>query len=756
MALSPSFKTAIDTVDDSILLADSIDSSYGLHEFSYTCSGATYTIVGGSDIACGHGAAHLLSAMGFKFLGPAEEFWVKPTAPLSRVLTQSKTQFWMPDSIYSQGYGNSWGGVLGSWRALIEGATSQWYDLVGWSDQIYKTGHRQQSVVSAFSSFFAANPQYIDPRNSSGTSFALNTMTPAEKDCAATLAAAYILKNGQSATSALALYKRTEYDAADNDQNSSDDYYAHAVLVCQKVRAGVNALSTYGYGSYPEFSAYTGYAGVPEAQLGVYAYAKHKSPPSFDMRPYIYVGVALNFSPESSWLPRMEGYSAKTTLLKTRDYLDPALYTRNLPMRGRRQTTTYPDTYDAYYAQGVRGMHGGDGNGNWLINLVANRQLNMKLRTGSYTYAQAKADVLELMDNDPAVGDIYDLWMSPYSKFSRYSLYESMLIVDQMVDSWYKTYFEQIMVMSYLQLTRPDKPAVTEIGGEWDLHLMKELKHAVGIARSHIFHSWAFIRIYANSYISGYPHLYYDKNGDVGKTPAVEYYTNYTVPTHAEYTAARDALALISSRDPDLDSTDLSVVHNIVPRTTATAPAANFKVTGIAELVFIGPGTVTISGTNYVDDGTGGYTGVPYEEPPVSYPAGIHYLRYDSNFTYTNSGGYLFLSGFPSCAFDQEEAGDVWLYVPTRLAGSVLIENGSRIRVVDQLGSYDIGPTTTSNDSRMNNLGPGQIKIDGLQTRGGGSMLSVNQWISLDATKTLLPVEIAEEEFPVRLKINKV
>lgn len=766
MALAASFKTAIDMVDNTILLASvENEAGYGYFEFSYTCTGSTYTIRGGSLVACDHGAVHLLEAMGFRFYAPYSVFWKLPSGPLPTNLSQTKMQFWMPSTSYGQTYGNNiQSTIYGPIGDTVEAETTRFYDLVGWRHQPYPSGHRQQSVTQAFPQFFNANPHLLVDApgfpnatvTDKSNSFALATMSPTEKDTVATLAAAYLLKAGQSTSSSLYLYHRTEYDASDGDPNTSDDYFAHAVLVCQKVRAGTAALNTYGFGSHTEFNSYTAYAGVSDAELGVYAYAGHKQKPSFDVRPYIYVGVALGFSDPATWLPKMVAHNGNSVTVLARAYMGTHTWTNGQPLIDFACKDNYTDMYDGFYTSGgCRGVQAGDGNGNWLIGLVANRMCNMKWRTGSYTYAQALADVVgDLFNDDPAVTELYEYWGTPSETIHRYSLYNSMLIVDQMVDGWYKTYFEQQLLINYQFMFLPTKPTSGwAVGDAYDLALTQLMKDVVSLTRDQVVHSYAYLRrLCASNVDTEYPHLQF---GNL----SAPYYTNTTKPTHARYIAARDALAPLVARADDLDSDDLILMHNLTPLDGSTGTSTGVRtLDGRSVVRYIGPGSLVTSGTVATEDDEGNVITTTVDGDPVTYSTGSNLLQANGDFVYTWTGGRFFVSAFPRVRIEQSNLpakGNLWGYIPGRCAGSVKGETEGYIRIHDNNGMFEINSTIASDNATMNNLGPGQVRWDQAST-GFGMLTNFNIWLSTDATKALIPRAIAEEDFTCIGKINKV
>jgi len=76
MALPVAFQEEITAVDAAKTITSKTPADdpiatagYGLHDWSYSYNAgtSTYTVLGGTDLACVHGAAALMDALGYRF-----------------------------------------------------------------------------------------------------------------------------------------------------------------------------------------------------------------------------------------------------------------------------------------------------------------------------------------------------------------------------------------------------------------------------------------------------------------------------------------------------------------------------------------------------------------------------------------------------------------------------------------------------------------------------------------------------------------
>ena len=364
-----------------------------------------------------------------------------------------------------------------------------------------------------------------------------------------------------------------------------------------------------------------------------------------------------------------------------------------------------------------------------------------KLKTGFYTYEEALDDVMaDIFDDDQAVRSLYEYWSNPGQTYHKWGLRQSFDIVASMADGWYKTYFEQLLVILYEYLYLPEKGD----GSESDPYraAITSLLSKVTAVRDHdITHSYAWVRQQANTNLDEYPDIRW------GAIPEPDWFANPIAPTHYEFTAYHTAIAADTIREDVLDSNDLILMVGITPKVAETTPATKYQTIGIANFLFIGPGTLAfVEGTN----------GTPTEGGKTvskTFGAGMHYVSIDGDYITSWSGGLLFLDTFPQVRKDPDGTGKAhWLYVPSRMDGRVDIESDVRIRLFDQNGMTEI--YDYSDPDAAADLGPGQIKVDNANTRGTFYNIGANRYMSPHPEIALLPRTIAEEDFPSRVVIN--
>jgi hypothetical protein len=249
------------------------------------------------------------------------------------------------------------------------------------------------------------------------------------------LCAAYMLKVG------LNLWQRTNFDASDGDVHSSDQVFPFANRVVAKMRAGTAAMAPVG--TWPGIPAQTG---VSDCAVGLYGYAGHEQPPTNSASPGVYTLVALAFNgTELSFTELIEGHGAKADAVAVREYLDTQIWSQGYPLRGKKDG--YFETYNDYKAAGMAAMTT-EYSANWFANMVMIRCAIRKFKTGTYTYTQALADLMDdVFDNDPAVEDLLTLWSEVGENYNSFNLARSFDLVDAMAESWYKEYFKYYMVV---------------------------------------------------------------------------------------------------------------------------------------------------------------------------------------------------------------------------------------------------------------------------------------------------------------------
>jgi hypothetical protein len=837
MALPAIFNAELALVSGGVTVTDNPSASgYGLYEWSYSESSGVYTILGGSAIACEHGACHLLDAMGFRWYGQTSNFIVRP-ASATLGLTEEKQQFVLPETTMQLSYSNSWDGIYASSRTALDAGLASFQRMNGVyvSNEIYRVGHIWNSIITypKLATFWSApeNANLLMPLNGSATTKTLNlSVTGDDYTRLVNACAAYSLDSGRIQ---IGVDRSTlEFDPADSDPQNSNIVFPFTANVCAKIRAGSDAVGTIGAKT-----------GVANCYLGIYAYAGHRRPPDGDFSDYIYTQVALGFNSTNYTLEDLVRIHAqKAATIKIRDYWDLPAWHTNQPMSTNRGHRTYPAVLDKYIAAaanntppktllGNRFEHAC----NWLNSCIYTRALILKMRTGTVDFQAVQDEVIAaIFNDDPAVHNLYDLWHDPDEKWHFWNLKKSVDFVKAMQNNWYKPMFKHMMVIFYEFLTLPlqqnatNNPTTFKTSDDpfW-VKFPTFAKHIVAVRDYGITQAYAWLRREANGAVDGvakYPELAmfnrkitYDSktgnftvgeqilgsaswrkatirlindNGDGtgyiwvsgidwvdnevitgissgasatinGASTRADWWENPVLPTDADFNAVSEALDNLLQREDDLDDPDLVLVHNITPLAGETAiEATSFQISGGADLIFIGPGVVTQTGTYNVYGDDGEPTGETEEiDKPETYPAGLHIIRTISNtINVSHTGGHLFLDAFYQVRRDAVTGGgEYWIYCPTRCADNFAVWNQNRTRLKDATHtptSVDILPT--SNPSEYQNLGPGNLMYDnGNSANNTFGVVNGNRYMALKKSTILIPRVLAEEDFLAVGKIIK-
>jgi hypothetical protein len=710
MAVSTYFQEEITAVDATKTLVFEVNTStHTLFQWSY----AGLTITGGSELACEYGAADLLERMGFRWYSPNSEFWVRPGTILTN-LTAAIQSTWMPNNNVFLTYGHSWDNIYLADRATLNNAMTKWQKLNGVHTGVWPAGHRWVGLINANQPYFQANPTYYLGTLGGAPRFNLS-LTGTDYNNIVEIAAAEILKQGLNA------WNRTNCDATDGDTQSTNLFWPFTKAVAAKVRSGTNAI-----GSHPAR------AGVATAQLGAYAYAGHRDVPTLAYTPGVYTQVALGFTSPDTWLPLVQGHGAKADAILLREYW---AVNQPKPFTDLRHKSDFFDRYDAFVASADTLGFTAESSAYWLNNLVMFRWGIQKARNGTATYAASLNSVMaDVFNNDAAVRSLYEFWSDPTIGNSLWALRRSFDFVDDMAAAWYKTYFKYCMVILAKQQYLPAQtPLASQTPADpFPAAFSSMCTNVVAIRLLDIFHSYGFLRQVANGAVNtNYPQLRMFAN------PLPDWWTNPQLPTDAEFTSYHAQLTADTPHDDILDGTDLVLVNNITPRITATAAATKFNILGTAIFKFIGPGTVTNTPGNTTDPAV-----------TTTYGPGINTIAVNTVASFTWNGGYLFLDTFPAVRKDPDLTNlNHWFYVPARNAGEFVAQAQSRVRFVDQNGNFDLTAATHVEYSDPANLGPGQVAINNLNTRGIFYNMNGNRYMSAHATIALMPRALAEEEF---------
>lgn len=734
MTISAFFQDEINLVDATKILTFVSDGTYAPLEWSYN----GLEIRGGSDIACEHGASELLEAMGFRYYAPSgSDFRIYPVA-IATNLIQAKTKKWISARFFLV-YGHSYVAAYEPDRVTLNNAFSRWTILNGVTRSVYPAGHRWINIiggVNALSSFFTNNPQYL----SDVDSFALATLTAGEYTTLVEICAAWLLRD----TANWNEFGRTHFDPSDGDGNTSDLVFPFVKAVGAKCRAGTAAIAG--------MAAQTA---RPSAEVGVYAYAGHRLPPTLSIAPEGYTQVALGFNNTSlSYQELVEAHAARASAIAIREYLD-TIWSDGNPLANARAKIDYFDRYDPFVAVGAQEANC-EFTGHWLINLVFARYCVRKFADGTYSWSDALSDVTtNLFNGDQAAIDLYTFWSDPFQGFHKYNLRSSFELVDEMQDAtWYKPLFQDLMVILYEQLYLPPQLATDHPDHDTPADPFPDAFSALmtkimAVRLDDTIHSYERIRQLANTNVNGYPDLKFSAN------PVPGWMATPIAPTEAQFIAYLAAIQADTVRDAALDSEDLVLVSGITPRPPSGNVAASSTFTiGTASYRIIGPCTVTM--TECDDFGVALVGG---EVIVNEYGPGMHILQINGIWTAECSTGLAFLDTFFEVRKDPHVIGavlgDHYMYFHAAISGSVDIEAISRWRFGVSTGVFDLLPSTDVSYADPSTLEVGQLRVDRLNTRGSFRNTNAPRFLSMRPDMALLPRAIAEAEFSSLLTVNQ-
>lgn len=773
MAISTAFNTELQAVStaagDSPVKSISFTtdaSGYGVLEWSYSYASNVYTVVGGSDLGCEHGACALLEALGFRFYTPLLS---KRPASITTGLSATKQSFRMPNNRIWLAYNQSWDDIHASSGTTLAANYTKWATLNACFTDPFPAGHRWAGVITDNAAFFAANPQLTRVMSGSGvTTFALDTLTPGSTDYnnLVELCAAHLLSQTTSWNSA----NRTHFDPVDGDNNISDHVYPFSKAVVDRVRAGTNPI-----GTHPART------GRPTASIGVYAYAGHRPPPSQPFGPGVYVLVADSFIPEGyTFAGLVAEYQLLCDFVGSRSYIDTMLWSYSRPHIMYTMKEGYLDTIDAYYDMGIRGINT-EFSANWLVNIVGTRAILRRLRYGTGTYTDALNEVMaDVFDDDPAVRDLYELWSTTYETYHQWNLEKAFGHVNAMATSWYKTYFKHLLVILYEFLTLPSTkvahvaPDQTITPGDtYPAKASKLFAHVTAVRDLDITHSYAWLRRLARTVTGGdanayfYPWLtmYANKTTAQGGysnlgwtiTQRPDWWRNPYLPTDQDFTDYWTALQASVSRDDEQDDPDLVVLNN-VPSTISGADATRFSIKGNAEFIFVGPGTVTYSGVAYETDEDGTSIQVPVDPVTEPYGAGKWSIRLQGDYLVSNTGGELFLVYFPDVRKDPITGENpCWGYHPVSADGAFNAYANSNMRIAALVNGVQttINITPTTDPSVFSGIDPGVFMVENGNTSGTAGIANSNKYLSLKKNTHLVPRSFAAQAFVSTTIINR-
>lgn len=775
MAISTEFNTAYQVVapTQSITYVSGA-GGHSRFQYSYSWNGSGYTVSGGSDLACQHGASMLLEDLGFRFYSPDPLFHKYPST-IATDKSASLQQYAIPlaNIIPSPFY--SWSSTYLASRAPYQTADTKYRTLNGVARTI-SSGHRWGSIIasSTLASFWAQaeNAALLYTNSGGNLSINLEIMTRGSADWTrmVNVCAQWLLRDSAWVTG-ITDYEYHDFDAPDGDDNTSDKVFPFASDVALACRSS----SVAAVGPYSEITTVTSPATRPNALLGLYSYANHKVAPSTSC-PGLYVAVALAYNDSGFTAAELlTNFAAKVDLVGMREYYDVFDWSFGQPMSNIRAANIGLDYMEDLLAAGFS-FANGQNTANWLYNIVMNRRYVMTYRSGTvYPYSSALSDIVEdIFGGDQAVYNLYNFWADYRNKNNKWSLVETFNYINAMQAGWYKTRYQKLAVILYEQMFLPVQ-MVDGVDADWNTAndpfpaaLEKLYRHVLGVRDDWILDCYEFLGDLSDAggrayWRPNYPALQ-SKMSTSGPYPT--WWFNPLVPTEGEFNSYYADLLARPQRDAEFDDSDLVIVRGITAESNA-GDATGFASldTGIAYAV-VGPATVTVTRESVLgpaDPDTGIRPTIPggVEYPDYSehkiYPS--EYLPYEA--TVECSGGLLFMDWLVITRRNTTTTGTVgnanYIYLPERIDGRVNIYTIQKFRVVDAAGTHDIVSENAAgyDADEVANLGPGQVRVVVAETANDGAVYVGNRYISMYDDIALMPRVLADEDFPRKTFIKR-
>lgn len=735
MTLPANFQAEIDAVDNTWSLASDYDETYDQDQWSYSASGNTYTIVGGSDQAIECGASELLHDLGFRFFGPAgyhEHYIYRPEA-ITGGLSKAKTKFRMSDLSIWLAYGHSFVDDTEA-RTVLADAHSSWQTLNAAGMQArWPHGHRWGNIVGQNISFLQSHTSMIiggDP-TVDAPYFNLDLMDtdPTEYNLMVEMCASTLL------TAGLTAHNRTHFDPTDGDSQSSDKVFRFAVDVCKRMRAGTN-----------DVAGRTATAGVPDCQIGVLAYGGHRYPASFDVKPYVYVQVAHGFNAtDLGYDGLVQAWGQKASSVGIRAYWGVMHWTWSRFGVGI-QNESYWGIYNNFLNSGAVSFNS-EFNSNWLVNVVPVYALIRFMRTGTMNMSAAVNEVCDkLMPGDDKAKELFTLWST--DGFNKYTMRRSALIIKQMQVGWWKDRLQELLVILDEHRKLPSQASET-----FDTAFSSLMSKIHGVRRYDTTHSYAWQRRLANGAVSSSkPHLWMYRTDLAEYDTPPDWMTGATTPSQSDFNAVVGSLAEDAYRPPYLFGDDL-VITQVTPYNNQTRAVMNVcQQEGTADYIYFGPGYFHTSAT----DGS--------DEEIEYYEAGRHIITVAGSKVVHWNGGIAFPVCFYGVRFDGPLAssvdhwptavtGHMWMYFHQNVVGETLdISSSARLQVLHAGGTCSV---SAGGDPATIQAGQNKIHFDGTgnNTRGTHYIGNANPYWSPDSHLALMPRAMVEKLKPNRVAI---
>jgi hypothetical protein len=693
------FNAELAEVNGTNSFTQTIDAAYGVNEWSVD----GYAITAGSNTAVQHGASEALYQLGYRFWTPSKR--TRPsTLPASGVrLPRQQFSYAYVQQFFNYGFGG------GSTGAQLQADYDLWRQLMCFDDTRRPVGHAWPSIINAIDAqdgFFTNNPTYIIGTPGVGQpSFNLD-LTGVDRESLVTRVAHHIAPR-------LNAQKRHSIDPNDGSTWSSDQVFGFANEVADVV-------------------AQT----EPDVMLGLYGYAGHRTPVSFQC-PRLYVDIARGFNDLGiGYLAMGKRWSQVVPEFGLRCYGDIAAwegYLRHIP-------ASYLDEFAEHAADGAVGISM-ETSGNWVKNLIAKQHWARHWRDGATTYQDVLSDAVDkLYEGDSRVADLFTFWAGLGNTSGVFSQIQAAKIVEAMPDTQYRSEFEHYLTIA-LAHERLHGSLVEKNSGPYFTGLERNLRASKAMEASSSFHHMAYARrvANANTSLNGRPDLSFNANAHWDRFPQA-----YDQADFLEALALAES-SLVQRPDELLDEDLIVVDTQPYPGATQTTPSTAFETQGIATFVFMGPGTVTVD-----------YLSAAKADDVLTFGTGLHQFTISQAAITAWAGGVLFLSMFPSTRMEPvtgngNDGRHRWAYVPKIVAGKASAKSGSRIRFVSADGNLNVKeaePPFSSGFDDPRRLPAGIVRVDNVNTRGTHRLTNLNPYVSSTPYKMLMPFDLAKREFP--------
>lgn len=702
MAVSTAFNEELAAVDAGKSFSYVLNAeTYGQNE--YSVSG--YTVTGGSEHAQAQGAERALHNLGFRHYSPQRTH--RPETLPAEGVTIAKRENAMPFTRMFLNYGFDAG------SATASAAFVRWQTLNNLADQRRTVGQTWLSIINGINAqdgFFTNNPDNLYKSDT----FLIDdgSVEAANADRVGAYIAGLLTASGGNFQA---------FGVSDGSPYSSDEIVRFSNAVISKVRET-----------------------VPDAILGVLAYATAAAPPSIDC-PDLYAQVALGFGSAGLGYPALiAGWGARTGGIGLRAYGDIGAWDGFLPMSdGIRRRNYWVSSHPLadYLSDGANSINM-ETSANFAKNIVSHYHTLRFWKDGNSDYETICAEIVNnIYDGDEAVYDLF-LFLADNS-LSDVKYLGACDLIDEMPDTWYRLEFRQMMALAIQH--RRLRYRTASHSGQYFSRLEQNLRWWRGL-RDGGFHSYVYERQLANANTgnNGRPDLSFDAGPHWRRYPVA--------PTDADYIALRDDLtARVTARLPaEVANQDDMVVVDVMPTGSAGSSESVISTKAYcqtrATIYAQGPGDLIITPTDTT------LAAETYE-----LPSGLYSFDVPSGFVAEFESGLLWIDAYDGTSYDYSTwpftpQQNYWLYVPKIVRGKIDMRCGVRLTIYDSGGQHDIKeqypPFTESPNPDPNTILPGVCRVQTSLIRGVVFLGNVNRYFSLHPRKMLMPKALAKAEFP--------